>query len=63
MFAGGHVDARAQDVRAVRKLALLHALEEIHASSTLRSRNGESVPASVSVPRLARISSALWLST
>jgi hypothetical protein len=32
-------------------------------SATLRLRNGESLPGWVSVPRLARISSADWLST
>ena len=32
-------------------------------SSTLRSRYGLFVPGSVSVPRLARIASASWLST
>ena len=32
-------------------------------SSTLRSRNGLFLPGSVSVPRLARISSWLWSST
>jgi hypothetical protein len=32
-------------------------------SAALRLRYGESLPGWVSVPRLARISSALWLST
>ena len=36
---------------------------KVHVSSALRLRNGESLPGSFSVPRFARISSALWLST
>jgi hypothetical protein len=59
----GHVDPGAQDVGAVGELAGLHALEEVHVLGDRALRKGESLPGWVSVPRLARISSALWLST
>ena len=66
MFTFGlrHVDLQAQHVRAVRELARAHAAEEVEvlrdAAVAVRARRR---PGSVSVPRVARISSADWLST
>ena len=59
----GHVDLGAQHVFAVGILVVFMSSNSCRFSSTLRSRYGLSTPGSVRVPRLARISSALWLST
>ena len=58
-----HVDLEAQHMRAVGELAFAHAPEQRRFSATLRVRYGLATPASVSVPRVARISAAVWLST
>ena len=59
-----HVDLGAQDHAAFGVLAGAHLAEQLAAIPSFgRSRYGELVPRSVSVPRVSRISSALCSST
>jgi hypothetical protein len=59
----GHVDLRAQHVGAVGKFAGAHLAEQVEVLLRAAVAVGLSLPGSVSVPRLARISSALCEST
>jgi len=62
--ARGHVDLGAQHARAVLEIRRLSCGETGRRLSSIeRLRNGLFLPGSVSVPRLARISSCDWSST
>ena len=62
--AARHVDLRAQHPGALREFApAFMRRSSSRFSAGGRSRHGLSVPGSVSVPRLARTSSAVWSST
>ena len=62
--AGRHVDLGAEHARAVRELAGAHAARRGRDSPRRSARGyGLLVPGSVSVPRVARISSCDWSST
>jgi hypothetical protein len=64
LMLGEAMSIFARSTCAIGELAgLAHAAEQVEVLGRLRPRNGLSLPGSVSVPRLARISSALWLST